>query len=167
MKKKPIRIIFIILPAIGCIISLIIIYMMFITRYQRETNTIQYDATISYVHISEEGNLDQIEIFTEEYSNSWVISPSIAQHIPNIKELKQGQTVTIGINKLSEDSVNNSSFPVEVVSLRVNNIYFFTISEYNQYQKNDLSTVILSATVGFFAHLGAVVVLAVLRAKRR
>ena len=160
--KKPVKLIFIIIPAILFIAYSIVAVIAYSSTHQTKKNTLEYVATISHVQTNA---FDQIEIYTEEYKNAWIIEPYIAQHIQDTDLLKEGQTIRVGINKLSKDSVNGDTF-VQIVSLRVGTTDLMTISDYNQYMKEDRTDMSLSIIPFLSLCLSAVIFLSVLRVKR-
>ena len=160
--KKPVKLIFVIIPAILFIAYSIVAVIAYSNMHQTKKNTLEYVATISHVQTNA---FDQIEIYTEEYKNTWIIDPYIAQYIQDTDLLMEGQTIRVGINKLSEDSVNEDTF-VQIVSLRVGTTDLITISDYNQYMKEDRTGMLLFTIPFLSLCLSAVIFLSVLRVKR-
>jgi len=110
----------------------LIVFMSKIDKQTEETTTL-YTATVKNVDITDTGTNVSLEIFTEEYSTSLLVSTNIAKHLSldDIKELNAGQAVFFRIDDAKSEQMNTVAF-LDIVSLKTEAKEIFSLEEYNE-----------------------------------
>lgn len=123
---------------IVCLVFLIAMIGLLITINQvdkkTETNTFESFATVSKVETINTGKNIYVEIFTNEYDNSFHITPSISKHLnmDDINGLQGGDEIVFRIENDDKVQINKVRF-IEAVSLKTSKGDIFTLSDYNAY----------------------------------
>lgn len=128
LKNRIVILIVVVLFYIG---SFGLIYLVFMSDRQNESNTTSYTATVSSVDIiNDQSSL----IYIKEYENALLVMDVIMENIDvsELECLNSGQQIYFRIENYEVDYVNEVEF-VEIVSLSTDEKDIFTLDDYNSY----------------------------------
>ena len=134
MKQQKIRIVFsIVFLFLFCATIGLIISMSQIDQ-QTEKTTTACRATISHIEINDTGKEMFVEIHTEEYRSSLLISTNVSKNIKmkEIGELKKGQTISFRMENKNAEQIDKVEF-LGIVSLETDKKCIFSLEDYNKY----------------------------------
>ena len=115
---------------------------------QSKKNTSEYSATVSKVEFLDTGENTNIQIFTKEYINSFLVTTNITPFIDidYLKTLESDDKIVFRIENKKENQFNKVAF-IDIVSLTVEEKDIFTLDDYNKYMGESAQPTRLAGTV--------------------
>lgn len=134
-----------------------------------EEKIIEQRATLKDIEISN-SNKVFAEIYTREYENSFLISTIVCGKINlnDLRSLKKGDTLFVGIKKENEKLANQVEF-IDIVSLRTESQSIFSLDDYNKYMNESARPTRIASVVlaSIFLYIFSYFLFKRMRARRK
>lgn len=132
-----------------------------------EGNTIELEASITSVEITDTGKNIYVKIYTEEYSDPLYISTAVSKNIDinSVNELQTGQTIIFRIESNMLEQLQGTAFG-NIVSLKISDQEVFSLTQYNRYMRAAALPARVTGVV-FALILLLIIVCCVLQLKRK
>ena len=162
---KVIIIILLCIPAYICTFGLIV--MINDDDKKSETNTDEFEATLTKVNVIESEGEIEVSIITDEFNALLTVDCPVTENVANhFRALKAGKTVYFRIDDVWSEQIDDIQF-VSIVALQTDNRDILTLSDYNKMIAPEVNKVRLMIGVFLTLALGTAVAWGVTILKRK